>query len=81
MVASARWIARLFGASSPTTMCRKVMIANATATEMVWLTPLAIAGSGSTRSRSGSMKWAKAGSPIQPRPSEARVIPNWVAER
>ncbi len=29
----------------------------------------------------GSSRWAKAGSPTQPSPSEARVMPSWQAER
>lgn len=29
----------------------------------------------------GSSRWAKAGSPTQPRPSEARVMPSWQADR
>jgi hypothetical protein len=33
------------------------------------------------RTNSGSMSWATAGSPIQPRPREAMVMPNWHALR
>jgi hypothetical protein len=31
--------------------------------------------------RTGSMRWATAGSPTQPSPSEAIVIPTWHTER
>ena len=31
--------------------------------------------------RSGPMRWATAGSPTQPSPSEATVIPTWHTER
>ncbi|MNR43684.1 hypothetical protein D3C85_1623290 [compost metagenome] len=29
----------------------------------------------------GCSRWAKAGSPTQPRPREARVMPSWQADR
>ncbi len=34
-----------------------------------------------TQPKTGSSRLAKAGSPTQPRPSEARVMPSWQADR
>ena len=54
------------------------MIVKAIATAAVWLAST-LNGSGSPP-KIPSNRWARAGSPTQPRPSEARVIPSWVAE-
>ena len=43
-----------------------------------WVAMVA-AGSGS-QAKPPSIRRASAGSPIQPRPREARVMPSWVAE-
>jgi len=66
-----------FGASSPRTTCKKVMMAKATpaATEC---TNASSQGAGRASSN-GVSSQAKAGSPIQPRPRLARVMPSWVA--
>jgi hypothetical protein len=67
-----------FGASSPKTMCRIEMIVNATVMD----TECAHASEALPVPRKrGSTRSAKAGSPIQPRASEASVIPSCVAER
>ena len=76
-VASARSSAMVFGASSPSTMCRAVMMANAIATAMLCAVVSAMAAG-----RNASAGWiseASAGSPIQPRPRLAIVMPSWVA--
>src|SRR6266704_1464467 len=75
---SVKRIAKDFGASSPTTMCRKVMVANATAIEVFSITR---ADSMPSAPKAGARRCAKAGSPIQPRPRLVSVIPSWVAER
>ncbi len=66
------------GTSSPSTMWSTVMIAKAMAEATVWVAT-ASSRSGSQWNRP-STTWASAGSPAQPRPREARVIPSWVAE-
>ena len=58
-------------------MCSAVMIANAMATAIVCAVVAAIK-SGRKRS-GGSTIDASAGSPIQPRPMLAMVMPSWVA--
>jgi hypothetical protein len=76
-VPSALAMARLLGASSPKTTCKKVIVPKAAAKAMTWMVP-----SGTpSGSSSGWRKWAKAGSPIQPRPSEEIVMPSWLTER
>ncbi|MNP74775.1 hypothetical protein D3C76_1717060 [compost metagenome] len=71
-------MAQDFGASSPTTMCRYEMMKNAVKND----TPLTTSGDCTpTVSSTGSRICANAGSPTQPRPREARVIPNWHADR
>src|SRR5207244_4328397 len=75
---SVKRIAKDFGASSPTTMCRKVMVANATAIEVFSITR---ADSMPSAPKAGARRCAKAGSPIQPRPRLVSVIPSCVAER
>ena len=54
------------------------MIVNATATATACVAIVAMAGG--SHLKPPSMRWASAGSPTQPRPREARVIPSWVAE-
>ena len=71
-------MARALGTSSPSTMWSMVMMVNATVTATVWVASGAN-GSGSQRNKR-SVTPARAGSPIQPSPREARVIPSWVAE-
>jgi hypothetical protein len=76
-VFSERSSATVFGASSPSTMCSAVTIANAIATAMLWAVVSAIP-SGRKESAGWSVS-AIAGSPIQPRPMLAIVMPSWVA--
>ena len=54
------------------------MMMNAMIEAVAWVA-IASAAAGSHRNAPW-MRLASAGSPIQPRPSEARVIPSWVAE-
>ncbi len=76
-VPSDLWIATLLGASSPKTMCNSVMMAKATAAVIA-----SAARTGRpSRIAAGSIRWAKAGSPIQPKASDASVMPSWVADR
>ena len=71
-------IATVFGTSSPSTTCRKVISANAKPIATEWTaTGLPIP----TAAKAGSRRRAKAGSPTQPRPREVSVIPSWQAER
>src|SRR5215217_4015990 len=59
-------MAKLLGASSPKTTCKKVMVAKATAKAMASVKP-----SGTERAtKRGSRRCLKAGSPIHPKPSE-----------
>ncbi len=76
-VASGRSRAMVFGASSPSTMCSAVMIANEMATAMVCA--VVSARPAGSASNPGSMIDASAGSPIQPSPMLAIVMPSWVA--
>ncbi|MNG31863.1 hypothetical protein D3C84_1177460 [compost metagenome] len=71
-------MAQDFGASSPTTMCRYEITKNAAKNDTALITS---ADCTPTASSSGSRMCANAGSPTQPRPREARVIPNWQADR
>jgi hypothetical protein len=71
-------IASDFGASSPTTMCRKEITQKANTKDDA----VDDVGRGHADGRSsGSSRPAKAGSPTQPRPSEASVMPSWQADR
>ena len=72
---SLRAIARLFGASSPTTTCRSVMIEKAIALATPMPTILALSPN------TGSRMWWKAGSPSAPRPRLEIVMPSWHAAR
>jgi hypothetical protein len=78
VVGSARWMAKYFGACSPTTRCRYVTMAKAIAKESAWN-----AASEKLRSQpnAGSMRVATAGSPTMPKASDAPVMPTWQAER
>ncbi len=70
--------ATAFGTSSPRMMCRQLMIANAINVATEWV---AIVARTPGRPRNQpSMRRASAGSPIQPSPREASVMPSWVAE-
>ena len=69
--------ATVLGASSPKTMCSAVMKANAIATAAE-CDPACAQGAG-TPCSVGSISRAMAGSPIQPRPRLAMVIPSCVA--
>ncbi len=69
-------MAIVFGASSPNTTWRNVMKLNPIANATRWTR-----FSGSRGPSTGSMSAATAGSPIHPSPSEAIVIPSWVAAR
>lgn len=77
-VFSARCRASDLGASSPRTMWRKVIMAKAMMIDMVCAVKKA--ASLGKNWKSGSIKWAMAGSPTHPRARLARVIPSWVAE-
>ncbi len=59
-------------------MCSTVMMLNATIDATVWVA-MVLTGAGS-QVKIPSIRLARAGSPIQPRPSEASVIPSWVEE-
>ncbi len=74
-VRSLRWSARLLGANSPSTMCSDVMIMKeiTTATECAAAVEI-VSGS---QARTGSIRRARAGSPIQPRASDEMVMPSW----
>ena len=79
-VSSCRCSARLFGASSPTTMWSAVMAEEATTNATEWETAVRVSGGRSgSRWSSGSIRRARAGSPSQPRPRLEMVIPSWVA--
>jgi hypothetical protein len=67
------------GASSPTTTCRKVIIANATPAERLCETP--DCSEPGNRLTIGRSRCDNAGSPIQPNPRLARVMPSCVPER
>lgn len=65
------------GMSSPTTMCKAVMMMKPMATAMAEM-----AASGSPKAASaGWMSAETAGSPNQPRASDASVMPSWQADR
>ena len=66
------------GTSSPRMMCRTVMMMKAMADATPWVAMVAIEPG--SQLKPFWMSPASAGSPIQPRPSEARVMPSWVAE-
>ena len=76
-IGSGRRIASVFGTCSPITMCRdennRKPARNATVCSIASLKP--------SRRNRGSSSAATAGSPTQPRPSEAMVIPSWQAAR
>ena len=76
-VRSACWSAIVFGASSPSTMCRAVMRAKPTVTATVWAVTREM--SAGRKSRPRSMSEATVGSPIQPRPRLDIVMASWVA--
>ena len=78
-VRSLRWSARLFGASSPRTICSVVMMTKATATAMA-CEPTVASDPGRLLSQ-GSIRWASTGSPIHPRARDEMVMPSWVAAR
>jgi hypothetical protein len=63
-----------FGASSPMTTCKKVMIAKESPAERLWATSSSI-WVGNSRI-SGSNITPRAGSAIQPNPKLAKVIPS-----
>ncbi len=75
-VASARVIAMIFGTCSPIEMWSAVTNVNARATEIPVATPCPTGPS-----ITGSISCATAGSPRNPIPIEAMVIPTWAAER
>ena len=66
-----------FGMSSPTTMCNAVMMTKPMTMEM----PCVAASGTLSALNSGSNRADTAGSPNQPRASEARVMPSWQADR
>ena len=74
-IRSVREIARLFGASSPTTTCSSVMSPKASALA----TPMPAISAPSPKI--GSRMWWKAGSPSAPRPRLEIVMPSWHAAR
>ena len=76
-VVSARSSAIHFGVSSPKTISTPVMMVNAIATAMECA--VAAASRAGRKATDGSMSDARAGSPIQPRPRLAIVMPSCVA--
>ncbi len=54
------------------------MMMNAMTEATAWVAMAATAAG--SQAKTPSIRPASAGSPIQPRPSEARVMPSWVAE-
>src|SRR5215211_3029018 len=76
-VLSVLWMAMVLGASSPKTTCKNVIIPKAMANATGWRTPSGIP----SRSNSGSITVATAGSPSQPRPREEIVMPSWQTAR
>jgi hypothetical protein len=59
-------------------MCRNEITENATMNEMLWISSSDVTP---TNAKTGSSRLAKAGSPTQPRPSDASVMPSWQADR
>jgi hypothetical protein len=79
LTSSGRDSASALGASSPSTMCKKVMMANAvTMAAPLWTA--ADDASTPARRRPASTSDASAGSPTQPSASDANVMPSWVPE-
>ena len=76
VVGSDFWMASDLGACSPTTMCRKVMAENPTKIEIVCRTAC---DSMPSQERMGSRSMVNTGSPTQPSPKLARVMPSWLA--
>ena len=70
------WMAIVFGVSSPSTMWPPVMMANASASEIV----CPMASSRPAIRVTGRISVATNGSPTQPRPREASVMPSCVTE-
>ena len=72
-------IAMLFGVSSPKTICKKEMSKNAVGQAILW----AVSGDISKLNTAitFSIILLTTGSPIQPNPKLANVIPNCVTER
>ena len=70
--------ATALGASSPSTMWSTVMMEKAITTATEWVAKGRMPSG--RKAKLPSIRRASAGSPIQPRPSDARVIPSWVAE-
>ena len=73
---STLWMAKVFGVSSPRMMCRAVMMAKPRARAIVCPT----GGAMPSHSVTGRISFDTAGSPIQPKPREARVMPSWVTD-
>ena len=76
---SARSSANIFGISSPSTMCRKVITANAMMIARICATYAALPA-GAIAFANGSSKLARVGSPTQPKASDASVTPSCVDE-
>ena len=73
------WIsASALGTSSPRMMWRTVMMMKAMAEATPWVAM--VASDDGSQEKPLRMRPARAGSPIHPRPSDASVIPSWVAE-
>src|SRR6516225_9942768 len=66
------------GASSPKTMCSMVIRTKAKANETAWTSAGEVM---LAKAKNGSIIWARNGSPSQPKPKLARVMPSWVADR
>ena len=73
-VRSLRWSARLFGASSPSTMCSAVMMTNEITTATVCAA--AVESMSGSHVRAGKIRWASAGSPTQPSARDEMVMPS-----
>ncbi len=78
LVVSGNRSATDLGASSPRTMCMTVIREKASVAATPWVARTS-KGPGSPTKAWMKMA-ARVLSPTQPRPSEARVIPSWVAE-
>jgi hypothetical protein len=79
--ASVRCRPRFFGTSSPMTRWRMVMIAKPTTKARVCAKAVKRPCPGKAACSERSMSAAKAGSPIQPIPSEVSVTPNCTVPR
>ena len=76
-ICSVFWMDRDLGTSSPKTMCKAVITLKPSTKAMV----CSKCSGNCISSNTGCRILATVGSPIQPKPKDAIVIPNWVTER